>query len=403
MTTLSPRIFGIFFSGICMVFGFSTLKVNDACYDWKTASKRCSLARLCQVGLEGDRDGALRDLGGHTDAVPDDGRRYWVGAQYRSTGLFTMGECETFNSPGTLLTQRGIQNSSHPVLDCYDACAEYRVFALSAETCFCKTTPSNNTRHRCTPEPFYEGSLDFHGGQFGVVEYHKLLAPHESIDIDDPQGNCVSCVHVSPDSCVYYSINPCEFNLTYKCGANFGAERGPWWESITSCEEKDVLTSVENFTFVWTRISRRGVLKRTGSLNHSDSSLKGTDVRCVSVSNTHGDLYTHLEDCLILLPSLCQDSGNLSQRIPPGNLTQTGEQLLSDAHSEVITALAVLMTIASLASLGLLVTAIYFRRQRNQERHRRLQETYVTPSFVSLPEPETPHYTSLQYIAKPHF
>lgn len=36
------------------------------------------------------------------------------------------------------------------------------------------------------------------------------------------------------------------------------------------------------------------------------SSTKGTPVWCVSVSNNSGGLSTHLEDCLTLLPSLCQ-------------------------------------------------------------------------------------------------
>lgn len=393
MTTLLPLMLELFLSGICMVFGSSSLKVNDACYDWETASKRCSLVGSGQAIHQGDRDGGVIDLGGHT--VPTDGRRYWIGALYRSTGLFKMGECEAFNNPETLVNQLSIINSSHPVWDCYDACADYRVFALSATTCFCKTTPSNFTRHRCTPEPFYEGSLDFHGGQSGVLEYDKQFTSPPLIEIfDDEPGSCVSCVYLSPDSCFYYEMTPCELDLAYKCGANFKKERGPWWDSITSCKETDLVTSVENFTSVWTRVSRRSVIEWTSTLDQSgSSSTKGTPVWCVSVSNNSGGLSTHLEDCLTLLPSLCQ-----------GNLTQTGEQLLSDTHGTAIAALAALFAIALLASFGLLGVVIYYRRQRNQERHRRLQETYVTPSSGYLPKPEleTPYYTSLQYIANPH-
>ncbi|XP_065922640.1 uncharacterized protein [Magallana gigas] len=360
MTTLLPLMLELFLSGICMVFGSSSLKVNDACYDWETASKRCSLLGSGQAIPQGDRDGGVVHLGGHT--VPTDGRRYWIGALYRSTGLFKMGECEAFNNPETLVNQLSIINSSHPVWDCYDACADYRVFALSAATCFCKTTPSNFTRHRCTPEPFYEGSLDFHGGQSGVVEYDKQFS-------SPPLRKIIG-------------------------GANFKKDRGPWWDSITSCKETDGVTSVRNYTLVWTRVSRRSVIEWTSSLDQSgSSSTKGTPVWCVSVSNNSGGLSTHLEDCLTLLPSLCQ-----------GNLTQTGEQLLSDAHGTAIAALAALFAIALLASFGLLGVVIYYKRQRNQERHRRLQETYVTPSSGYLPKPEleTPYYTSLQYIANPH-
>uniref|UniRef100_K1QY55 Uncharacterized protein n=1 Tax=Magallana gigas TaxID=29159 RepID=K1QY55_MAGGI len=219
-----------------------------------------------------------------------------------------------------------------------------------AATCFCKTTPSNFTRHRCTPEPFYEGSLDFHGGQSGVVEYDKQFS-------SPPLRKIIG-------------------------GANFKKERGPWWDSITSCKETDLVTSVRNYTLVWTRVSRRSVIEWTSSLDQSgSSSTKGTPVWCVSVSNNSGGLSTHLEDCLTLLPSLCQD-----------------------AHGTAIAALAALFATALLASFGLLGVVIYYRRQRNQERHRRLQETYVTPSSGYLPKPEleTPYYTSLQYIANPH-
>lgn len=52
---------------------------------------RCSLVGLGQADPQGERDGVLTDLEGHADAVPADGRRYWLGALYRFTGLFKMG------------------------------------------------------------------------------------------------------------------------------------------------------------------------------------------------------------------------------------------------------------------------------------------------------------------------
>lgn len=34
---------------------------------------------------------------------------------------------------------------------------------------------------------------------------------------DDEPGSCVSCVYLSPDSCFYYEMTPCELDLDYKC------------------------------------------------------------------------------------------------------------------------------------------------------------------------------------------
>lgn len=34
---------------------------------------------------------------------------------------------------------------------------------------------------------------------------------------DDEPGSCVSCVYLSPDSCFYYEMTPCELDLAYKC------------------------------------------------------------------------------------------------------------------------------------------------------------------------------------------
>nr|XP_022314982.1 uncharacterized protein LOC111119267 isoform X1 [Crassostrea virginica] len=397
-------------SGLIIAVGCYSFIVENTLYDWTAASGKCDLARSSE---------SLREK--FNDGVPSDGRSYWVGAIKKSTELFSLLGCNAYNDPKTLVFKQKILNSTQPVLDCYRACVAYRVFALSSDTCFCKKHRNIESLYSCSPVQFLPGSADFHGGSKGVVEYDKQI---NVTDINqDEVGDCVSCQQFT-ETCVNYRMAPCTTELFHKCDAVFVTDRAPWWDdSFTSCDGlKGVVANVPNRTAVWTRISRRSVIVWTNSLGPA---VDGLRVRCLSVTKTNNTIYLTPRDCLTPLPSLCQ-----GQRVEPSQAigvtaglpsaivtsplpsatdgtntkpekevpAQGKDKAPKNADGESIVTLVVVSALACLASLGFLGVAIYFRRQRNAERMRRLEETYVNPNFVQT-ETEAHQYAILQYIA----
>nr|XP_022316302.1 uncharacterized protein LOC111119992 isoform X1 [Crassostrea virginica] len=397
-------------SGLIFAAGCYSFIVENTLNHWLAASVSCDL-----VGSEE----SLREE--FSDGVPSDGRSYWVGAIQKSTKLFSLLGCNAYNDPKTLVFKQKILNSTQPVLDCYRACVAYRVFALSSYTCFCKNHSYSETDYSCTPVQFRPGSADFHGGSKGVVEYDKQI---NVTDINqDEVGDCVSCQQFT-ETCVNYRMTPCTTELSHKCDTGFVTDKAPWWDdSITSCDGlKRVVTSVPNRTAVWTRISRRSVVVWTNSLGPAVDALI---VRCLSVAKINNTIHLIPQGCFKKLPSLCQGQrvelsqvGGVTAGLPSVSVTsplpsatdgpntkpekdvpaQGKDKPPENAHVISTVTLVVVSALACLASLGFLGIAIYFRRQRNAERMRRLEETYVSPNFVQT-ETEAHQYASLQYIA----
>ncbi|XP_078316648.1 uncharacterized protein LOC144620309 [Crassostrea virginica] len=105
--------------------------------------------------------------------------------------------------------------------------------------------------------------------------------------------------------------------------------------------------------------------------------------------------------CNVTCPSVecqkCDQSSGICK------LFSSVDSLPEDAHDDtcISVPLAVAFALACLVSLGLLGTTIYFRRQRNEERLRRLEEkNYVSANFIAT-EQEPHQYSSLQDISGP--
>ncbi|XP_056018350.1 sushi, nidogen and EGF-like domain-containing protein 1 [Ostrea edulis] len=75
-------------------------------------------------------------------------------------------------------------------------------------------------------------------------------------------------------------------------------------------------------------------------------------------------------------------------------LTRKEEVSVTDVVGIV---LGVLLAVVSIISVALCVIAAYFRRQRNQERHRRIQSTYETITVMNTEEVNSPIYTNTSF------
>ncbi|XP_078318661.1 uncharacterized protein LOC144617597 isoform X1 [Crassostrea virginica] len=215
-------------SGLIFAAGCYSFIVENTLNHWLAASLSCDL-----VGSEE----SLREE--FSDGVPSDGSSYWVGAIQKSTKLFSLLGCNAYNDPKTLVFKQKILNSTQPVLDCYRACAAYRVFALSSDTCFCKNHSYSETDYSCTPVQFRPGSADFHGGSKGVVEYDKQINVTEINQ--DEVGDCVSCQQFT-ETCVNYRMTPCTTELSHKCKLIINAKK----KHSSLCENHKYRQVVEN-------------------------------------------------------------------------------------------------------------------------------------------------------------
>ncbi|XP_078318662.1 uncharacterized protein LOC144617597 isoform X2 [Crassostrea virginica] len=156
-----------------------------------------------------------------------------------AAGCYSFIGCNAYNDPKTLVFKQKILNSTQPVLDCYRACAAYRVFALSSDTCFCKNHSYSETDYSCTPVQFRPGSADFHGGSKGVVEYDKQINVTEINQ--DEVGDCVSCQQFT-ETCVNYRMTPCTTELSHKCKLIINAKK----KHSSLCENHKYRQVVEN-------------------------------------------------------------------------------------------------------------------------------------------------------------
>lgn len=246
-----------------------------------------------------------------------------------------------------LKTDISVIGNGQALYDCFHACKNYLVFALSEVACYCgyNLVLGYSCENRILPSsPYdlygYSGSLAV--GQVATLQYGTIVliqgdsfGPYNGTGI----GDCAAALIVPGSPLSSHQYIPCDTKLPYICNGNLSLVAVTWAEAVIRCNI--VLSSslaglydtpTKSPTLAWTGISRRSHLYWGQELHVNEKSL----FHCLALSiGKNGTTFLTKKDCTEKLPFLCEKGTLIPDSETSTNLSTITPETSSASSPEV--------------------------------------------------------------------
>lgn len=253
----------------------------------------------------------------------------------------------------TLKTDISVRGNGQAIYDCFHACKNYLVFALSEVACYCgyNLELGYSCENRILPSsPYdlygYSGSLAV--GQVATLQYATIaliqgdsFGPYNGTGT----GDCAAALIVPGSPMSSHQYLPCDTKLPYICNGNVSLVAVTWAEAVIRCNivlssslEGLYDTPTKSPTLAWTGISRRSHLYWGQDFHVNGKSL----FHCLALSiGQDGTTFLTKKDCKEKLPYLCE-KGTLipdseTSTNPSMITTETSSASSPEVHSSTTT------------------------------------------------------------------
>ncbi|XP_034318328.2 uncharacterized protein [Magallana gigas] len=301
----------------CAIFSLQTLIVSSLSQfevvnkqtSWSSANSTCELAGFRLSGPVSPEQIPV------DSALPE--QSFWIGALSHHTPWFQVYTCKKVTEKNmTLKTDINVRGNDQALYDCFHACKNYVVFALSEVACYCGyklVFQGYSCENRILPSsPYdlygYSGSLA--AGQVATLQYAQIQGESFGPYNGTGTGDCAAALIVPGSRLSSHQYLPCDTKLPYICSRNLSLVAVTWAEAVIRCNivltssfEGYYETPTQSPTLAWTGISRRSHLYWGQDVLVNGNSL----FHCLALSiGQNGTAVLTKKNCKEKLPYLCE-------------------------------------------------------------------------------------------------